>query len=107
MTQPSETPWTWHPTSIDQAHTGSVYRMERPGHAYAIAMQPRYVSNEQWAADAALIVKAVNSHDCLVDLVRTLIQNDPAEPIADNGMVVIDKWRDDARKFLASIGEKT
>ena len=66
-----------------------------------------FVSNEQWAANAALIVKAVNSHYRLVDLVRTLIQNDPAEPIADNGMVVIDKWRDDARKFLASIGEKT
>lgn len=39
--------------------------------------------------------------------VEKVIQNDPAEPIADNGMVVIDKWRDDARKFLASIGEKT
>lgn len=62
----SELPWQWHPESKDQAHTGAVFRMERPGHAYAIAMKPRYVSDEQWADDAAFIVKACNAHDKIV-----------------------------------------
>jgi len=60
MTAHSPLPWTWHPKSDDQEHNGSVYRLERPGHAYAIAMQPRYVDDEQWKADAALIVRSVN-----------------------------------------------
>jgi hypothetical protein len=66
MTDHSALPWTWHPKSEDQSHNGSIYRMERPGHAYAIAMQPQYVEDKQFAADAALIVKAVNNHERLV-----------------------------------------
>lgn len=34
------------------------------------------------------------------DLVRTLVENDPDEPIADNGAVVLDLWRQQARAFL-------
>jgi hypothetical protein len=56
-----ERPWKWHPKSADQEHNGSIYAEPREGHAYAIAMQPRYVSDKQWAADAPLIVTAVNS----------------------------------------------
>lgn len=51
-------PWKWHPRSKDQEHNGSVYREPIKGHAYAIAMQPRFVSDEQWAADAQLITAA-------------------------------------------------
>lgn len=56
-------------------------------------------------ADAAFIVKAVNSYDSLIDLVQTLIDNDPDQPIADNGMTVLDGWRDRAKRVLTqSIG---
>lgn len=34
-------------------------------------------------------------------LVQTLIDNDPDEPIADNGMTVLDGWREQARRALS------
>lgn len=55
-------------------------------------------------ANADLIVKAVNSHRALVDLVQTLIDNDPDYPIADNGMTVLDGWRDQAKRVLGAVG---
>lgn len=67
VTPASSLPWQWHPRSAKAAHEGSIYRMERPGHAYAIAMQPRYVENKQFSADAAFIVHAVNSHAALMN----------------------------------------
>lgn len=33
-------------------------------------------------------------------LIKTLLDNDPDEPIADNGMTVLDGWRDCARALL-------
>lgn len=33
-------------------------------------------------------------------ILQTLIDNDPSEPIADNGMTVLDGLRDDARRLL-------
>lgn len=72
MSEHSDLPWTWHAKSIDQAHNGSIYRMERPGHAYAIAMQPRYVDDAQFKANAELIIKAVNNHEALVAALRGL-----------------------------------
>ena len=41
--------------------------------------------------------------DRLQDLVKTLIENDPSEPIADNGMTVLDGWRDRAKRVLADV----
>lgn len=72
MTDHTPTPWTWHAKSIDQAHNGSIFHMKMPGHAYAIAMQPRYVDDKQFATDADFIVKAVNDHDALVARVKYL-----------------------------------
>lgn len=40
----------------------------------------------------------------LQDLVNTLIENDPSEPIADNGMTALDGWRDRAKRVLAEAG---
>lgn len=37
----------------------------------------------------------------LRDLVQTLIENDANEPIADNGMTVLDGWRVRARAVLS------
>lgn len=51
--------------------------------------------------DAALICRAVNNHHALVDLVQTLLDNDPSEPVADNGMTVLDAWRERAGRVLA------
>ncbi len=56
-------------------------------------------------ADAAFIVKAVNCHEALVDLVQTLLDNDPSEPIADNGMTVLDGWRERARLVLDRVAQ--
>jgi hypothetical protein len=38
----------------------------------------------------------------LRDLVQTLLDNDPNEPIADNGMTVLDGWRERARQVLGA-----
>lgn len=70
MAEHKQTPWSWHAKSNDQAHNGSIYRMERHGHAYAIAMQPRYVDDAEFAANAAFIVKAVNNHEALVERLK-------------------------------------
>lgn len=51
-------PWKWHPKFIIGERNGSVYAEPNEGHAYAIAMQPRHVSDGQWAADARLIASA-------------------------------------------------
>lgn len=40
--------------------------------------------------------------DRLEDLVKTLIENDPAAPIADNGMTVLGGWRERAKRVLAA-----
>ena len=37
----------------------------------------------------------------LVDLVQTLIDNDPSEPISDAGHTVLDGWRARAKVVLA------
>jgi len=73
----TSTPWKWHPQSKDQAHTGSVYSEPRQGHAYAVAMMPRYQSVAGWEADASFIVKAVNNHDALVAFARYVLEMDP------------------------------
>lgn len=57
------------------------------------------ISDEVDWIDAQL--KAENNHAALVDLVQTLIDNDPDAPIADNGMTVLDGWRDRAKRILA------
>ena len=67
--EPMPGPWRWHLRFAGDDRNGSIYVERHPGHAYAIAMQPRYVSNEQWAADAAFIVRAVNAYE---DLIKTL-----------------------------------
>jgi hypothetical protein len=66
MTEHTPTPYKWHPKSDADERNGSIYSEQRPGHAYAVAMQPRYVENNQWSQDAAFIVKAVNNHEALV-----------------------------------------
>ncbi len=34
------------------------------------------------------------------DLIRCLVENDPAELAADGGITVLDVWRKDAERFL-------
>lgn len=34
------------------------------------------------------------------DLIETMLENDPTEPISDAGHVMLDLWRHDARAFL-------
>lgn len=91
MTEHTPTPWTWHAKSMDQAHNGSVYHMKMPGHAYAIAMQPRYVDDKQFAADAAFIVKAVNNHDALLEFFRWAMREGPWDGGDLDGGSVQDK----------------
>ena len=73
MPENTMTPWKWHARSVDGDHNGAVYSEVREGHAYAVAMQPRYVTDEQFAADASLIVKAVNAHDALVATLERIV----------------------------------
>lgn len=43
---------------------------------------------------------SVQNNAMLRDLVQTLLTHDPAEPIADNGMTVLDGWRERASRVL-------
>ena len=63
---PTPGPWMWNWRPGDESAPASIFAMPRKGHAYAIAMCPRYQTKERWAADAALIVRAVKSHDELL-----------------------------------------
>lgn len=65
-------PWKWHRRSAEGEHNGAIYAEPISGHVYAVAMQPRYASDEQWAADAELIVTAVYSHAALKEKIETL-----------------------------------
>ena len=63
-----------------------------------------------YAANAALIVAAINALPELVamgrrverleSLVRTMIENEPGELVADGGHTVLDLWRHEARAAL-------
>lgn len=44
---------------------------------------------------------AQDDNKLLRDLVQTLLDNDPEDMIADNGMRVMDGWRERARRILA------
>lgn len=48
-------------------------------------------------------LKSEDSYAALIDLVQTLIGNDPDAPIADNGMTVLDGWRDRAKRVLGVV----
>lgn len=39
----------------------------------------------------------------LRNLIAVLLDNDPDEPIADNGMTVLDGWREQARRALGRL----
>ncbi len=53
-------PWQWHWRLEDGIATGSVFAEPTPGHAYAVAMCPRYQRRDQWEADATLICGALD-----------------------------------------------
>ncbi len=57
-TSPTPGPWQWHWRFEDDIATGSVFSEQWPGMAYAVAMCPRYQTQELWEADAKLIVAA-------------------------------------------------
>lgn len=42
--------------------------------------------------------KLLRENERLRTLVRTIIDNDPLETIADSGETVLDGWRDEARR---------
>ena len=58
------TPWKWYWRLGDdlKADCGILYR-KMDGHAYSVARCPQYQGEEQWKADAAFIVQAVNEFD--------------------------------------------
>lgn len=52
-------PWKWHKRAND--HDGAIYSEPSPGHAYAIAVQPHYMPDAEWAEVAEIITSAVNA----------------------------------------------
>jgi len=68
----------------------------------------RYMGDCKCGGCQLVPLKVIDDHilhiDRLRDLVKTLIENDPAEPVADNGATVLDVWRDRAKGVLASVG---
>lgn len=80
------------------------------------APSPEYRAQAQWieALDAHLseggLIGEPAARDLyrycvrLEELVKALIENDPAELAADGGVTVLDVWRKDARAVLASGG---
>src|SRR5437879_732588 len=59
-------PWKWHPEFRGNDRIGSIYAEHLQGHAYAVAMQPKYQTPERWDADATLIVRSVNAIPALL-----------------------------------------
>lgn len=53
------------------------------------------------SADGMCPLCLANENLRLRELVQVLLDNDPDEPIADNGMTVLDGWRSDARLALS------
>lgn len=97
MTEHSKLPWESRPDGW-QPWPGAIQILSADGEIIAYT-----TSGAREKENAALIIKAVNNHDALVDLVQTLIDNDPSEPISDNGMTVIDGWRKRATDVLAKV----
>lgn len=75
MGQHTQGPWKWHRRYAADSRNGAIYAEPHEGHVYAVAMQPRYASNEQWADDAELIVRAVNAHDDLVAALEWMLKS--------------------------------
>lgn len=73
MNNHTPTPWKWHPKDEPNDRNGSVYSEQMQGHAYAVAMQPKYAGNVQWSEDAALIVRAVNSYHALMEALQPFL----------------------------------
>lgn len=65
MSEHTPGPWKWHWRRDDDDAPASVYAEPREGHAYAVAMMPRYQKREQWTADAALIAAAPDMMEAL------------------------------------------
>jgi len=55
---------------------------------------------DDYLAEARAAIEAMPIRE-LVDLVQTLIDNDPSEPISDAGHTVLDGWRARAKVVLA------
>jgi len=64
-------------------------------HAYALHALEREI---------AICAKTQKQNDALVDLVQTLLDNEPDYPIADNGATVLDGWREQAKRVLGRVG---
>jgi hypothetical protein len=81
MSERTSGPWKWH-SCVEDLHgngpiqIGSIYAEPTIGHAYSVAVAPKYQTEARWKADAAAIVKWENSHDALVSAlehVRSII----------------------------------
>lgn len=59
------TPWMWA-WRDDETAPASIFSMVKEGHAYAVAMCPRYQTPERWVEDAKLIVRSVNAVPALI-----------------------------------------
>lgn len=98
MSYHTATPYKFHLRSAAQEHDGSIYSEPFEGHAYAVAMQPRYVENEKWKIDAAFITHACNSYAELVDALTDLV-------LAHEGILTVNKGRLDSRDDAAKRAE--
>lgn len=65
MSDHTPTPWMWA-WRDDEDAPASIFSMKREGHAYAVAMCPRYQTPDKWVEDAKFILSAVNNHDALL-----------------------------------------
>jgi hypothetical protein len=71
-------PWKWHSRVEDlygdgPIQSGSIFAEPIKGHAYSVAVAPKYQTEEQWRADAAAIVLWENNFDDLVKALESFI----------------------------------
>jgi hypothetical protein len=74
MSDRTQGPWKWHSRIEDldgrgPLQTGSIYAEPTKGHAYSVAVAPKYQTEQRWKADAAAIVLWENHFD---ELVKTM-----------------------------------
>jgi hypothetical protein len=74
-------PWQWYWRVEGREANCGVYYEERPGMAHSVCRAPRYVTQEQWEANARLIAAA----PLMLAALREFMDDDDVRALIGNG----------------------
>ena len=91
---PTPTPWTFTESTLNGEPTGEALWLNH-GHDEAHLLLSAYAGRlDQARIDAAFIVRAVNAHEKLVQVLKMLLEN-------HSGQIAQDRWNLDKMEKLA------